>query len=549
MSPEVQANRPSGGAATTQPRTGRRTEWSPRGPENLMDVVGGRTLEIFDHRRGKSGRRRGWLVRRALALADLVGLSLAFLTAELLFPPTAHGDPVHPWLEWLVFALTLPAWVVMARLYGLYNHDEERNDHTTVDDLVGIFHLVTIGAWVFFIGTSVAHVTALNLHKLLVFWLLAIGLVVAGRALARALCRRRIEYVQNVVIVGAGDVGQRIAQKFLQHPEYGVNVVGFVDDMPKEPCEGLEDLSILGPPSSIKDIVRLFDVDRVVIAFSNASPEETVDVVRSLDEFYLQVDIVPRLFDVVSPRTTMHTVEGMPLIGLPPSHLSRSSRLLKRAMDVCASATLLILASPLLGLIAIGIKLDSRGPVFFGQRRIGVGDLPFTMLKFRTMGEDAERRKHEVAHLNRHARRGRDPRMFKIPDDPRVTRFGRLLRRYELDELPQLWNVLKGEMSLVGPRPLIHDEDREIHGWGRRRLELKPGMTGLWQVLGRSAISFEEMLRLDYLYVTTWSLWLDFRLLGRTIPLVFSGRGEPPDLLSPHVTQGVAAESEAAGRS
>ena len=496
-------------------------------------MVGERTLEIMDSRRGGNvTRRRGWLVRRALVLADLVGLSLAFLTAELLYPPIRHGDPVRPWVEWLAFAFTLPAWVVVARLYGLYKNDEERNDHTTVDDLVGIFHLVTIGAWVFFVGTSVAHVTALNLHKLLVFWLLAIVLVVAGRALARAICRRRVEYIQNAVIVGAGDVGQTIARKFLQHPEYGVNVIGFVDDMPKEPHEGLEDLSILGPLSSIKDVVRVLGVDRVVIAFSNASHEETVDVIRSLGDFYLQVDIVPRLFDVVSPSMTMHTVEGIPLIGLPPFHLSRSAHMLKRTMDVCTSAALVILGSPLLALIAIAIKLDSPGPVFFRQRRIGVGDRPFAMLKFRTMGEDAERRKQEVAHLNRHARRDGDPRMFKIPNDPRVTRFGRLLRRYELDELPQLWNVIKGEMSLVGPRPLILDEDREVHGWGRRRLELKPGMTGLWQVLGRSAISFEEMLRLDYLYVTNWSLWLDLKLLGRTIPLVFAGRGEPLDLLS-----------------
>jgi len=501
-------------------------------------VVGERTRQIIEYRRRGTGtRRRGWLIRRALVVADVVGLGLAFFIAEVLFLPGTHGDPVHPWLEALVFALTLPIWVVMGRLYGLYKHDEERNDHTTVDDLIGIFHFVTVGAWVFFMGSSLTHLTALNLHKLLTFWVLAIVLVVAGRVVARSLCRRRVAYIQNAIIVGAGDIGQRIAQKFIQHPEYGVNVVGFIDDTPKEQLEGLEELAILGPPSSLTEIIRALDVDRVIVAFSNASHEETVDVVRSLSDFYLQVDIVPRLFDVVSPNTTIHSVEGIPLIGLPPFHLSSSSRLLKRATDVCVSAALLLLAAPVLAFIAVRIKLDSRGPVLFRQARIGEGDRTFTILKFRTMSEDAEEHKKEVAHLNRHARLGRDARMFKIPDDPRVTRFGRTLRRYALDELPQLLNVLRGEMSLVGPRPLVHDEDRYVLGWGRRRLKLKPGMTGLWQVLGRSAISFDEMVRLDYRYVTTWSLWNDFRLLGRTIPLVLSGRGEPPDLLGAYAPE------------
>jgi exopolysaccharide biosynthesis polyprenyl glycosylphosphotransferase len=516
----------------TEPESERTPEWSIRSSDGLRDVVRGRTLEVIDHRRrGSVPRRRGWLVRRALVLADIVGLSLAFLAAELLFWRTATGDPVHPWLEGLVFALTLPLWVVTGRLYGLYKHDEERNDHTTVDDLAGIFQFITIGAWIFFMSSSLTHVTALNVRKLLTFWLLAIVLVVAGRVTARSLCRQRVTYIQNAVIVGAGEVGQQLAQKFLKHPEYGVNLVGFVDDRPKDQREGLEQLSILGPPSALKDIVRLLDVDRVIVAFSNDSHEQTIEVLRSLSDFYIQVDIVPRLFEIVSPTTTIHTVEGIPLIGLPPSHLSRSSRLLKRAMDICVSTVLLALSAPLLVWVAMQIKLDSPGPVLFRQLRIGVGDRTFTMLKFRTMRADAEERKQEIAHLNRHARRGGDARMFKVPDDPRVTRLGRTLRRYALDELPQLWNVLKGDMSLVGPRPLILDEDRHVRGWGRRRLELKPGMTGLWQVLGRSGISFEEMVRLDYLYVTTWSLWNDFRLIGRTIPVVLRGMGEPPDLM------------------
>ncbi len=518
----------------TDPEIGHTPEWSTHSSDGLREVVRGRTLEVIDHRRrGTVPRRRGWLVRRALVLADVLGLSLAFVAAELLFQRTATtSGPVHPWLEGLVFALTLPVWVVTGRLYGLYKHDEERNDHTTVDDLAGIFQFITIGAWIFFMSSSLTDATALNVRKLLIFWLLAIVLVVAGRVIARSLCRQRVTYIQNAVIVGAGEVGQRLAQKFLQHPEYGVNLVGFVDDRPKDQQEGLEQLSILGPPSALKDIVRLLDIDRVIVAFSNDSHEQTIEVVRSLGDFYIQVDIVPRLFEILSPSTAIHTVEGIPLIGLPPFHLSRSSRLLKRAMDICVSTVLLTLSAPLLVYLALRIKLDSPGPVLFRQLRIGVGDRTFTMLKFRTMCADAEGRKEELAHLNRHARRGGDARMFKVPDDPRVTRFGRTLRRYTLDELPQLWNVLKGDMSLVGPRPLILDEDRHVHGWGRRRLDLKPGMTGLWQVLGRSGISFEEMVRLDYLYVTTWSLWNDFRLIGRTVPLVLRGMGEPRDLLA-----------------
>jgi lipopolysaccharide/colanic/teichoic acid biosynthesis glycosyltransferase len=170
--------------------------------------------------------------------------------------------------------------------------------------------------------------------------------------------------------------------------------------------------------------------------------------------------------------------------------------------------------------VAALIKLDSRGPVFFRQVRMGGGGQRFRMFKFRTMVADAEARKAELRHLNKHTEPGSDPRMFKIPDDPRVTRVGRFLRRSSLDELPQLLNVLRGEMSLVGPRPLILEEDRHVDDWARKRLDLKPGMTGLWQVLGRSDIPFDEMVKLDYLYVTTWSLWQDFRLLFRTIPLV-----------------------------
>jgi lipopolysaccharide/colanic/teichoic acid biosynthesis glycosyltransferase len=196
---------------------------------------------------------------------------------------------------------------------------------------------------------------------------------------------------------------------------------------------------------------------------------------------------------------------------------------LKRALDLVVTTLGLVLLGPVLALFALLIRLDSPGPALFWQARVGGGGRIFRMAKFRTMCRDAEERKCEFVHLNRHALPGGDARMFKIDRDPRVTRVGAFLRKYSLDELPQLINVLKGEMSLVGPRPLIAEEAQHVCDWALRRLDLKPGMTGLWQVLGRSAIPFEEMVRLDYLYVTSWSLWRDCLLLLRTLPVVVRG--------------------------
>jgi lipopolysaccharide/colanic/teichoic acid biosynthesis glycosyltransferase len=224
----------------------------------------------------------------------------------------------------------------------------------------------------------------------------------------------------------------------------------------------------------------------------------------------------------MTPGAEMHSVEGIPLVGLPRRRLPRSARALKRAFDLVVSIVAGIAFIPFLAIVAVAIKIDSRGPVFFRQIRMGANETPFTILKFRTMQSDAERRKSEVAHLNCHLRA--DDRMFKIPSDPRVTRVGGFLRRTSTDEFPQLWNVLRGEMSLVGPRPLILEEDSHVREWARYRLALKPGMTGLWQVLGRSDIPFGEMVQLDYLYVTSWSLAGDVKLIAKTIPRLLRSR-------------------------
>jgi exopolysaccharide biosynthesis polyprenyl glycosylphosphotransferase len=462
--------------------------------------------------------RRGWLVRRMLMLADVIGLTAAFLVAEIV-----AGSGISR-ADSLFFLATLPGWVVVARLYGLYDHDEERTNHSTADEFVGVFHLITIGAWLLFAGAWLTGRWSPDLAELILFWGGAIGFVTVGRAVARAVCRQRISYLQNTIIVGAGDVGQLVGRKLLQHPEYGINLVGFVDAAPKDRREDLGHLTLLGSPGELPGLIKLYDVERVVIAFSNDSHQETLALIRSLKSLAVQIDIVPRLFEVVGPGVAIHNVEGLPLVGLPSLRLSRSARALKRMLDLAVSTGALLALAPVFAYIAVRIKLDSPGPVFFRQMRMGSGERPFRMVKFRTMTTDADERREEVAHLNMHAQNGGDARMLKVPNDPRVTNVGRLLRRTSLDELPQLINVFRGEMSIVGPRPLPLDEDERVEDWGRQRLRLKPGMTGLWQVSGRSSIPFGEMVNLDYLYVSGWSLWGDLRLIARTFPAVFRGR-------------------------
>jgi exopolysaccharide biosynthesis polyprenyl glycosylphosphotransferase len=480
-----------------------------------------RTLEILELRRKTATiRRRGWLIRRMLVLADALGLTAAFLLAQAL---VASATAPGPRGEVLAFLLTLPGWVFVAKLYGLYDRDEERADHSTADDVVGVFNLVTVGVWLLVVAAWATRLVDPDFPKLALFWALAITLIPGFRFGARALSRRSLTYWQNAVIVGAGDVGQLLAHKLLEHPEYRINLVGFVDAEPKEPRNDLGGLTVLGPPERLRAIIRVYDVERVIVAFSRESHEQALDLIRSIRDLDVQVDVVPRLFEILGPSACIHTIEWLPVIGLPPPRLSRSSQLLKRCLDLAGALLGLVVLAPFFAYAAARIKLGSPGPVFFRQVRMGAGGTPFRIYKFRTMTADADARKAEVAHLNKHARDGGDPRMFKIAGDPRVTRFGAFLRRYSLDELPQLINVLKGEMSLVGPRPLILDEDRYVDRWARRRLDLTPGITGLWQVLGRNEIPFGEMVKLDYIYVTTWSLWGDTRLLLKTLPLVARG--------------------------
>jgi exopolysaccharide biosynthesis polyprenyl glycosylphosphotransferase len=252
--------------------------------------------------------------------------------------------------------------------------------------------------------------------------------------------------------------------------------------------------------------------------------ERQRELIARLADHDVCIDMVPDWSELVSARLEVRQLAGVPLLTVPSATVDPASLHVKRAFDAVVAAGALVVLSPVLAACAIAIKLDSPGPVFFRQRRVGRDEQRFEVLKFRSMYADAEARKGEFAGLNFHGG-GNDRGMFKIREDPRITRVGSFLRRTSLDEVPQLVNVLRGEMSLVGPRPLIESEHAQISGRYRRRSALTPGLTGLWQVNGRSEVPFDEMIRLDLLYAATWSLRRDVKLLARTVSAVVRGDG------------------------
>lgn len=506
-------------AASTAARSGSTaaTATKPRSPGTEARATGEGAYDVDQMR-----HRRGWLVRRMLVVADVVGLVAAFLITELLFRGSGVVDEVGIAVESVIFALALPIWVVAAKLYGLYDGDEERATHSTADEVMSVFHLITVAVLGFYATSWLVGLSRPDQAKLSTFWLLALIGVIAARLVTRSLARRHPAYVQNTLILGAGDVGQLVGRKLLQHPEYRINLVGFVDADPKELRRDLEGVPILGEPDQIVDIVERHAVDRVIIAFSQDLPEEMLRLVFALRKCNVQVDIVPRLFEALGANASIHGVEGLPLVGLPATRISRSSRMLKRGFDVVAASALLLLAAPIMLVIAVLIRHDSAGPVFFRQLRLGMDMREFTVLKFRTMKNGTEEAPHlqYVRQIMTADALPASNNLYKL-ERPEVTRVGRWLRTTSLDELPQLLNVLRGDMSLVGPRPSIPYEVELFEPHHFERFLVPAGLTGLWQVEARAHSTFREALDLDVAYARGWSLGLDLRLLLRTPALVF----------------------------
>jgi len=468
-------------------------------------------------RRGNLSRGRTWILIGADCVALAAAIALTYGIAEAIAPPALIA-PL--WLVVTLAVLALPAWIGVFTVYNLYERQGRSISLATFDELGDLFHALLAGSLIFLILSQVLRrVMGAEVFfpvEAAIFLGTALPLVLLMRGSVRSWIFPAVMQPRRTLIVGGGDVGQVVERKIRSHPEYGLDLVGFVDERPHAGTKA----PLVGGPADLPQLVDRLEIDWVVLAFSQASYEDTLDLLRAARRPDVHLSIVPRFFEVFASNATIQELEGMPVVNLPPMRLSRSVRVLKRAFDVTAAGLGLLVLSPLLAITAIAIKLDSRGPVFFRQERHGRGGSVFRITKFRTMVDGAEAHRQALAADNEV-----DGALFKIKDDPRITRVGSFLRTTSIDELPQLWNVLKGEMSLVGPRPFVIHESSQITGWASRRLDLTPGITGLWQVLGRNDMPFEEMVKLDYIYVTNWSLWWDLKILGQTIPVVLGRRG------------------------
>jgi exopolysaccharide biosynthesis polyprenyl glycosylphosphotransferase len=480
-------------------------------PRGLFGLATRRGLAsgILETRGPAASMRRDALFRRMLLAADVVALVGAFVLTVALSRRSVQ-------LTWAAIA-GVPILVVCAKLTGLYDRDETLLRKTTLDEAPRLLQLATLSALVAWLAGGLIVNGTLDRHEAMFLWLaLAVGLVLA-RTASRALALR-IAPAERCLLIGDDTSAKTIGSKLAGHGGIRAEVVAHLD-LDKASSWSTDSFSQVRL-TEIRDLAQTLDVHRAIIAPRSADAGEMLNLVRTLKAVGVRVSVLPRLLEVVGSSVEFDDLHGVTVMGVRRFSLTRSSAAIKRAFDlVCASVGLLAVA-PVTIVAAVAIKLDSRGPVLFRQLRVGRHGQPFHILKFRTMVPDAEALKDSLRERNE-AQEG----LFKIADDPRVTRVGRLLRKTALDEIPQLLNILKGEMSLVGPRPLIAEEDMRVQGWHRRRLELTPGMTGPWQILGPARVPLSEMVAMDYLYVANWSLWTDMKILLRTCSYVVGCHG------------------------
>jgi exopolysaccharide biosynthesis polyprenyl glycosylphosphotransferase len=496
-----------GGPAVAPAESGGLSAVLRGGPLAAVSSFSSATLE--ESRGPAASKLRDAIFRRMLLLADALAIASAFVLTVSLSSRNLQ-------LTWASI-VALPILLIGAKVSGLYDRDDTLLRKTTLEEAPRLFQVATLCALVAWLAGGLIVAGTLDRHQALFLWLALALLLVLMRTAARAVALR-LAPAERCLFIGDAAAADTIRSKLSDHGGIKATFVAHVDLDEIAPWS--TDARSAAKVAEVRELARELDVQRAIVAPRSADAGEVLDLVRTLKAVGVRVSILPRLLEVVGSTVAFDDLHGVTVMGVKRFELTRSSAAVKRIFDLAWTTVGLVALAPLMLLAAIAIKLDSQGPVFFRQQRVGRYGERFQIFKFRTMVADAESQKDALRHRNE-AQDG----LFKIAADPRVTRVGRLLRKTALDEIPQLLNILKGEMSLVGPRPLVLEEDMRVQGWHRRRLELTPGMTGPWQILGPTRVPLREMVAIDYLYVANWSLWNDMKILLRTISYVFGGRG------------------------
>jgi exopolysaccharide biosynthesis polyprenyl glycosylphosphotransferase len=469
---------------------------------------------------------------RAIALGVLVG-DLALTAASLpvayalrqaalveLFPaifPT-HILPISQY--WLLLAIILPLWGTMLWAAGFYR------SHRTLP----LGEEIWAATKVSFGGTALLALAVYGLRLEFVsrLFLAVFGVVnfvlIASEKVALRLTSRYVRSrgynFRTVLLVGTGHKATQIGKFLEARPHWGFRVLGYLDDDNGGEIRGIDRWICLGKITDLENVLMREVVDELIFVIEKGRLREYEDALLVAERHGVRAHVSLDIFPHVLARPVLEEMDGIPLLSFTTTPSNPLQLVVKRAIDLAVSSLLFAATAPLQLLAAIAIKLSSPGPIYFRQTRCGLNGRHFPLLKFRTMQTGAQERLHEISHLNEMS----GP-VFKASKDPRLTAVGRILRRLSIDELPQLWNVIRGDMSLVGPRPPLPEEVSRYQPWQHRRLSMKPGITCLWQISGRNDLDFDRWMALDLKYIDTWSPMLDLKILVKTVPAVLSGRG------------------------
>jgi exopolysaccharide biosynthesis polyprenyl glycosylphosphotransferase len=466
----------------------------------------------------------GW--RYSLVLSDALLIMLGFAGAYYIryqlqwFLAVDPASQVSLW-DYTPFAISLVLLALLAfRFSGVYPY---RAGRSPIEETYTIGAATTLGV-VVLIAVSLAFRQVLYSRLIFLYAAILVTLLLGLSRLVIALARGHLRHygigVQRVLLVGAGEVGRMIMRTVAARPDLGYQLVGFVDDHPAKGSTDIGPFKALGPVENLDQVVKAYHIDNVIICLPWQSNRMIHRLLRNCEQCSVRAQVVPDFFQLTKEQFHVEILNGIPLLSMRPISIRGWNLVIKRITDLILGGVLGVLALPLLGLIALAIRLDSSGPILYTQTRVGRNGKPFRCYKFRSMVEGADELRQTLAEQN-----DASGPLFKLRDDPRRTRVGRFLRRFSLDELPQLYNILRGEMSLIGPRPNLPVEVEQYQEWHKKRLSASPGMTGLWQVSGRSELTFDEMVLLDIYYIENWSLALDLSILLRSIPAVLWGRG------------------------